>query len=177
VIRLISIPNSRTSAPPDPQVQGHGLVGEAPVKLVDMVALSEQPRRFLARGKRHRQIAGQAATAYPLEEVTHSPSGGGAVSEPLIQVRLRQVAQDLAALVQPGQQVEGGQDAGPREVGRSPGEGPAAGGPARPAEHEPVGEGPDEPGVVGWLVVQQVLQPGCQALQVLVACGQDARVD
>jgi hypothetical protein len=30
---------------------------------------------------------------------------------------------------------------------------------------------------VGWLVVQQVLQPRCQALQVLVACGQDARVD
>ena len=30
---------------------------------------------------------------------------------------------------------------------------------------------------MGWLVVQQVLQPGRQALQVLVACGQDARVD
>ena len=40
-----------------------------------------------------------------------------------------------------------------------------------------MGEGPDEPGVVGWLVVQQVLHPGCQSLQVLVACGQDARVD
>jgi hypothetical protein len=30
-------------------------------KLVDMVALSEELRRFLVRGKRHRQIAGQAA--------------------------------------------------------------------------------------------------------------------
>jgi hypothetical protein len=40
-----------------------------------------------------------------------------------------------------------------------------------------VGEGPDEPGVVGWLADQEVFQPGCQALQVLVACGQDARAD
>jgi hypothetical protein len=47
-----------------------------------MVALGEQPRRFLARGKLHRQIVGQAAAACPLEEVTHSPAGGGAVSEP-----------------------------------------------------------------------------------------------
>lgn len=49
--------------------------------------------------------------------------------------------------------------------------------PAGAAEHEPVREGPDQPGVVGRLVVQQVLQPGCQSLQVLVACGQDAGAD
>ena len=167
-------PEQQDERAPDPQVQGHGLVGEAPVKLLDMVAFGEQPRWFLTWGKRHRQIAGQAAAAGPLEEVTHGPAGGGTVSEPLIQVRLGKVAQDLAALVQPGQQVEGGQDAGSREVGRSPGEGPAVGSPAGAAEHEPVGEGPDEPGMVGWLAVQQVFQPGCQAVQVLVACGQDA---
>jgi hypothetical protein len=31
--------------------------------------------------------------------------------------------------------------------------------------------------MVGWLVLQQVLEPGRQALQVLVADWQDARVD
>ena len=101
-------PEQQDERSPDPQVQGHGLVGEAPVKLLGMVALGEQPRRFLARGKRHRQIAGQAAAACPLEEVTHGPAGGGTVGEPLIQVRLGEVAQDLATLVQPGQQVKGG---------------------------------------------------------------------
>jgi hypothetical protein len=41
-------PEQQHERSPDPQVQGHGLVGEAPVKLLDMVALSEQPGRFLA---------------------------------------------------------------------------------------------------------------------------------
>ncbi len=113
----------------------------------------------------------------PLEEVAHGPAGGGAVGQRLVQVCLRQVAQRLTAVVQPGQQVEGGQDTGPREIGRSPGEGPPGCVPAGAAEHEPVHEGPDQPGMVGWLIVQHVLQPGRQALQVLVACGQDARAD
>jgi hypothetical protein len=55
-------PEQQDERSPDPQVQGHGLVSEAPVKLLDMVVLGEQPRRLLARGKRHRQIAGQAAS-------------------------------------------------------------------------------------------------------------------
>ncbi len=38
-------------------------------------------------------------------------------------------------------------------------------------------EGPDQPGVVGRLVVQQVLQPGCQSIHVLIACRQDAGAD
>jgi hypothetical protein len=99
----------------------HGLVGEAPVELLDMGVLSEQQCRFLARGKRHCQFAGQAAAACPLEEVTHSPAGGGALGEPPVQVRLCEVAQGLAAVVQPGQQVERDQDTGPSEIGRSPG--------------------------------------------------------
>jgi hypothetical protein len=82
---------------------------------------------FLARGKRHRQFAGQAAAAYPLEEVAHGPAGGGSASEPLVQVCLREVVHDLAAVVEPGQQAKGGQDTGPREIGRSPGKGPAGG--------------------------------------------------
>ncbi len=92
-----------------------------PVKLLDMVVLGEQPRRLLARGKRHRQIADQAAAAGPLEEVTHGPAGGGAAGEPVVQVRLGEVAQGLSAVVQPGQQVQGGQDAGAGEVGPIPG--------------------------------------------------------
>ncbi len=82
-----------------------------------MVVFGEQPRWFRARGKRHRQVVGQAAAASPLEEVTHGPAGGGAVSEPLVQVRLGEVAQVLAAVVQPGQQVQGGQDASAGEAG------------------------------------------------------------
>jgi hypothetical protein len=70
-------------------------------------------------GKRHRQFAGQAAAACPLEEVAHGPAGGGAIGEPPVQVHLRKVVQSLAAVVQPGQQVEGDQDTGSREVGRS----------------------------------------------------------
>jgi len=73
--------------------------------------------------------------ACPLEEVAHGPAGGGAGSEPLVQVCLREVAQGLAAVVQPGQQVQGGQDTGPREIGRSPGESPPGCVPAGAAEH------------------------------------------
>jgi hypothetical protein len=99
------------------------------------------------------------------------------VSEPLVQVRLGEVAQCLAAAIQPGQQVEGGREAGAGEVGRSSGEGPAGGGPASAAQHEPVRERPDQSGMVSRFIAQQMLQPGRQALQVLVAYGQDARVD
>lgn len=113
----------------------------------------------------------------PLEEVAHGPAGGSAVSQPPVQIHLSKIAQVLTALIQPGQQVEGNEDARPREVGRSPGEGSAGGSSAGAAEHEPVREGPDQPGMVSWLAVQQVLQPGRQALQVLVARGQDTGVD
>ena len=75
-------PEEQDKRSPDPEVQWHGLVGEAAVKLVDMVALSEQALWFLTRGKRHVQITGQAAAICPLEEVAHGPAGAGAVSQP-----------------------------------------------------------------------------------------------
>jgi hypothetical protein len=92
-------PEQQDERSPGPQVQRHGLIGEATVKLLDMVAFGEQPRRFLTRGKRHRQFTDQAAAAGPLQEVAHDPAGGRAGSQPLVQVRLREVAQDLAAVV------------------------------------------------------------------------------
>jgi hypothetical protein len=58
-------PEQQNECSPDPQVQWDGLVGEAPVELLDVVAFSQKPRRFLARGKRHRQFAGQAAGPAP----------------------------------------------------------------------------------------------------------------
>jgi hypothetical protein len=141
-----------------------------------MVVLSEQPRRFLTWGKRHCQIADQATATRPLKEITHGPAGGSTISEPLIQLRQR-AAQGMAAVVQPAQQVEGSQDASPGEVRSSSAEGPAGGGTAGTAEHEPVREGPDQPGMVSRFIAQQTLQPGRQTLQVLVARRQNARVD
>jgi hypothetical protein len=170
-------PEQQDERSPHSQVQWDGLVGEAPVKLLDVVAFSEQPRRLLARGKRHRQIADQAAVACPLKKVTYGPAGGGAVSEPLVQIRLREVAQGLAAVVEPGQQANGGQDTGPREIGRSPGEGPAGGVPASAAEHEPVHEGPDQAGRWAGLSCSTCSSQGSQAFQVLVACGQGTGAD
>jgi hypothetical protein len=81
-------PEQQDQRSPDSQVQGHGLVGEALVKLPDMGILSQQECRLLARRERHRQLAGQAAAACPLEEVAHGPAGGGAARfqlQPLVE--------------------------------------------------------------------------------------------
>ena len=86
-------PEQQDERSPGPQVQGHGLVSDASVKLPDVVVLGEQPARFRARGKRHLQFAGQAAGMCPLEEVAHGPAGGGTASEPLVQIRLGKIAQ------------------------------------------------------------------------------------
>ena len=75
-------PEEQDERSPDPKVQWHGLVGETAVKLLDMVALSEQALWFLARGKWHVQVTDQAAAACPLKEVAHGPAGGSAVSQP-----------------------------------------------------------------------------------------------
>ncbi|HWF80936.1 MAG TPA: hypothetical protein VN695_10145 [Streptosporangiaceae bacterium] len=71
VILLTSIPKSSTSAPPDPQVQEHGLIGETAVELTNMVALREQALRFLARGKRHVQVTSQAAAVQARGSLDH----------------------------------------------------------------------------------------------------------
>ena len=68
-------PEEQHKRSPNAEVQWHGHVGEAAVKLVDMVALSEQALWFLTRGKWHIQITGQAVTICPLEEVAHDPAG------------------------------------------------------------------------------------------------------
>ena len=90
------------SAPPTRRIQWHGIVGETAVKLLDMVALSEQTLWFLTRGKWHVQVADQAAAACPLKEGAHGPAGGSAVGQPPVQIGLGKVAQVLAALIQPG---------------------------------------------------------------------------
>lgn len=69
---------------------------------------------FLTRGERHVQVTDQAAPMCPVEEVPHGPARRGAACQPPVQIGLGKVAQVLAALIQPGQQVEGDQDAGPR---------------------------------------------------------------
>ena len=64
---------------------------------MNVVALSEQALRFLARGKRHVQVTGQAAAVCPLEEVADRPAGARAISQPPVQIRLGKVTQVLAA--------------------------------------------------------------------------------
>lgn len=78
-----------------------------------MVVLTEHALWFLTQGKRHVQVTYQAAAMCPVEEVAHGPAGGSAVGQPLVQIGLGTVAQVLAALIQSGQGVEGGQDARP----------------------------------------------------------------
>jgi hypothetical protein len=95
-----------------------------------MVALSEQAPWFLTRGKWHVQITGQAAAMCPVVEEAHGPAGASTISQPPVEICLGKVAQVLTALIQPGQQVEGGYVASPREVGRSPCKGPVGGDPA-----------------------------------------------
>ena len=51
-------PEEQDERSPNPEVQGHDLVGEAAVELMDVVVLSEQALWFLARGERHAQIIG-----------------------------------------------------------------------------------------------------------------------
>jgi hypothetical protein len=92
-------PEEQDERSPGPKIQWHGLVGEAAVKLLDMVALSEQALWFLTRGKWHVQMPNQAAAVCPLEEVAHGPAGGSAASQPSVQIRLGEIAQAQAALI------------------------------------------------------------------------------
>jgi hypothetical protein len=104
------------------------------------------------------------AGACPLDEVAHGSAGRRALGEPLIEVCLSEGDQGLVAVVQPGQQVKRGQDAGTSEVRRSPAVDPVGSGPAGAAENGPVREGPDQAGMAEGLVQEQVFQPRRQAL-------------
>jgi hypothetical protein len=76
--------------------------------------------------------------------------------------------------IEPGQQCQGDPDLG-AEIdpgdGRLAADGNASAG---AAQQEPVGERPDQSGMLGRLAGQGRVQPGGQSFQVIVAFGQDA---
>ena len=81
-------------------------------------------------------------------------------------------------LVQPAEELHGGLNAVSGALARGLGVGgtPVRGA-AGAAQHEPVGERPDQPGVVAGQADQELLQPGRDALQILHPLRQDAGVD
>jgi hypothetical protein len=74
-----------------------------------MVALAEHLRRFLARGSAPSDRR-QGHIHVPTEGSNARPCGWWRHQRAADPVRLHEVAQNLAAIVQPGQQVEGNQD-------------------------------------------------------------------
>jgi hypothetical protein len=158
-------------------VEGHGGVVEALAKLVPALVVTEDADGFLTRDARNDQGLGEAPVVRPAEEVANRVVAAVAVGEPLVEVGLGELVEGESSLVEPGQQFEGDADLG-AQVGAAEGRSPAAGGAAAGAsEQEPVDERADEAGVLGRPVGEQLVEPGGDAVEFLVALGQDAGVD
>ncbi len=102
---------------------------------------------------------------------------GGAV-EPVVDVGLGGGAQGGAAVIEPGQERQGDQDAaaGPPRGGH--GEGAAAAGPAPgAAQHVPGRVGAHESGVLRGAAGEDLAEPGLDPLEVLVPRGKNAGLD
>ena len=101
----------------------------------------------------------------------------GPAQEPLVKLILGQGAQAGAVLAEPVQQGNGGGDAGPDGV-RGGGAGqPAVVLAAGALEKEPARVGLDHARVAGRPGGEELVEPGCDPLEVLVAGGQDAGAD
>ncbi|MGW7449086.1 hypothetical protein [Kitasatospora sp. NPDC054795] len=141
-------------------VHRQGSIGQAALEVPPAIVVIEQVLGLLARDGWDGQFAGESAACGPLQEVADqvAPLTDGS-GDPFADVLLGEVGEGQAALVHPGQEVQGDAAAAPQvAVGRG---GMAADGGALACspEQEPVQVRAGEVGVGHRLVREFVIQP------------------
>jgi predicted MFS family arabinose efflux permease len=144
-----------------PDVDWDARVAQAPAEQLPAAVFGDEPGQ-LGRGQgRDGDLAGQAAGAGPGEEVPQQVAVTGSAVEPGIDVGLGGGAQGGAAVIEPGQERQGAQDAAAGPPGGGHGEGAAATGAAPgAAQHVPGRVGAYESGVLSGPAREDLAEPG-----------------
>ena len=147
--------------PGGPDVDWDARVAQAPAEQLPAAVFGDEPGQ-LGRGQgRDGDLAGQAAGAGPGEEVPQQVAVTGSAVEPGIDVGLGGGAQGGAAVIEPGQERQGAQDAAAGPPGGGHGEGAAATGAAPgAAQHVPGRVGAYESGVLSGPAREDLAEPG-----------------
>jgi hypothetical protein len=162
--------------PGGPDVERDARVAQAPAEQFPPAVFADEPAQ-LGRGRgRDGDVAGQAAGGGPGEEVSQQVAVTGGAVEPGIDVGLGGGAQGGAAVIEPGQECQGGQDAAAGPPGGGHGGGAAGAAPGA-AQHVPGRVGAHESGVVRGAAGEDLAEPGLDPLKVLVPRGKDAGLD
>ncbi|MCT9075226.1 hypothetical protein [Streptomyces fulvoviolaceus] len=161
-----------------PDVRRQGIVSQATLEERPPIVLIEQVLGFLPRDGGDGELASEPTARGPLQEVSDQVAAlAGGSGDPVVDVLLGEVGESQAALVHPGQEVQGDADAA-SQVAVGGGRMATNCGPlACSPEQEPVQERTGEVGVRSRPVGEFVLQPARDAFEVLVPLVQDAGVD
>src|SRR5208282_6717388 len=144
-----------------PGLDGDRLVGQATLQELPALFIVEQVCGFLARDGRDGELTAETTGRGPVQEVADAVAALGAfLVEPAVQVVLTELSERGSLRVDPGQKVQGDQDPATQLAACGGGVGVLARAGAGAAQQVPAQERADKAGVLGWLAVQVVVEPG-----------------